>query len=236
MRRPLPIVLVVAVGVLAALVYFFGRPVVNAAERISRLRAYLNDPAAYADWQIEVGERCPGAPFLLPTTGYLGFGYGDSWRTGQRHQGFDIFGPTGLGQTPVIAAYNGYLTRLPEWRSTVIIRVPEDPLQPTRQIWTYYTHLANPQGNDFISDDFPPGTSEQFVTAGTLLGYQGNYSGNPSNPVGMHLHFSIVKDDGGGQFLNELVMANTLDPSPYLGLAGSASDDWTEPAKCAGGE
>jgi len=33
-----------------------------------------------------------------------------------------------------------------------------------------------------------------------------------------HLHFSIVKDDGNGQFLNELKIQNTLDPSPYLGL------------------
>ena len=98
------------------------------------------------------------------------------------------------------------------------MRVPSDPLQPDRQIWTYYTHLADQQGNSYISDDYPPGTSEVFIKAGTFLGYMGNYSGNSNNPVGVHLHFSIVKDDGDGQFLNELNIKNTLDPSPYFNL------------------
>ena len=114
-----------------------------------------------------------------------------------------------MGITPIYAAYDGYLTRQPDWKSTVIIRIPQDPLQPDRQIWTYYTHMADQQGNDFISGDFPPGTSEAFVPAGTLLGYQGNFSGTPGNPTGVHLHFSIVKDDGDGNFLNETILENT---------------------------
>jgi hypothetical protein len=233
MRRPLVwVLLLVPLAALAGIVLYFARPAAEAVDRITRLRAYLSDPAGHADWQMQAGTRCPGAPFILPTDGYLGFGYGDSWRPGHRHQGFDIFGPTGLGETAVIAAYDGYLTRLPAWKSTVIIRVPDDPLNPGQQIWTYYTHLADAAGNDFISDDFPPGTHERFVAAGTLLGYQGNYSGEPGSPVAMHLHFSIVKDDGTGEFLNELEFGNTLDPSPYLGLAGSASADWSQPIAC----
>jgi hypothetical protein len=35
--------------------------------------------------------------------------------------------------------------------------------------------------------------------------------------VGVHLHFSVVRDQG-GRWLNELEIRNTLDPSPYLGL------------------
>ena len=66
--------------------------------------------------------------------------------------------------------------------------------------------------------EFPAGTSEKLVEAGTFLGYQGNFSGDPNNPVGIHLHFSIVEDDGNGKFKNELEINNTLDPSPYLGL------------------
>ena len=69
----------------------------------------------------------------------------------------------------------------------------------------------------FIAAEFPPGTTEKFGNAGELLGYQGNYSGDPQNPVGVHLHFSITKDDGQGKYLNELKIQNTLDPSPYLG-------------------
>lgn len=228
--RPLP--LFIALGIVLGLAYYFLAPLVPTLPRRARLRTYLADPAAHADWQIVAGERCGDAPFILPTTGYLGFGYGDAWRPGHRHQGFDLFGPTGLGETAVIAAHSGYLTRLPGWKSSVIIRIPHDPLEPGRQIWAYYTHMADSKGDSFINVDFPPGTSERYVEAGTLLGYQGNYSGDPGHPVGMHLHFSIVKDDGRGRFLNELRIENTLDPSPYLGLKGNVNDDWLGPVKC----
>ncbi len=118
----------------------------------------------------------------------------------------------------MIAAYEGYLTRLPDWTSSVIMRVPNDPLEPGRQIWLYYTHMADKDGNSFIDKAFPRGTNEVLIPAGTLLGYQGNYSGDPFNPTGIHLHFSIVRDDGNGTFRNELEIENTLDPSPYLGM------------------
>ena len=168
------------------------------------------------------GERCGDAPFQVPTSGLIGFLWDDSFRPGHRHSGLDIFGGSQAGITPVHAAYDGYLTRLADWKSTVIIRIPSDPLQPGRQIWTYYTHMASPAGESFVDAAFPPGTSEVFVPAGTLLGYQGNYSGTPGNPTGVHLHFSIVLDDGNGSFRNELEIANTLDPSPYLGIALNA--------------
>jgi hypothetical protein len=224
--RSLPVLLIVTLGVLLGLAYYFLRPLVATYPRVQRLHIYLDDPAAHSDWQIKAGERCGAAPFMLPTNGYLGFGYGDSWRPGQRHQGLDIFGPTGLNATPIFAAYSGFLTRLPDWKSTVILRIPRDPLNTSRQIWTYYTHMADPAGHSFVSPDFPPGTSEKYVEAGTLLGQQGNYSGDAENPVGMHLHFSIVQDDGTGHFKNELKIENTLDPIPYLGLVQDKSGIW----------
>ena len=202
---------------------------------LSRLRQYLSNPRAYDDWEIRASERCGAAPFLLPTDGYVGFVWGDSFRPGRSHQGIDVFGPTGpdgLGRTPVVAAYDGYLTRLPDWRSAVILRHPKDPLQPERQIWTYYTHMADPDGRSFIDPAFPAGTTERFVRAGTRLGYQGNYSADPSSPTGMHLHFSIVRDDGEGRFLNELQIGNTLDPSPYLGIEVNAQRLGDELAVC----
>jgi murein DD-endopeptidase MepM/ murein hydrolase activator NlpD len=158
----------------------------------------------------------------MPTDGLIGFLWGDSFRPGHTHQGLDIFGGSPSGIVPVIAAYPGYLSRLPDWKSTVIIRIPIDPLQPGRQIWTYYTHMADQEGNSFIAPAFPPGVNEIFVEAGTFLGFQGDFSGNPGNPTGVHLHFSIVKDDGQGQFTNELEIENTYEPSPYLGLSLNA--------------
>jgi hypothetical protein len=169
--------------------------------------------------------QCDSAPFIFPTDGLIGFIWDDSFRPGHRHQGIDIFSGTEAGVTAVVAAYPGYLTREADWKSTVIIRVPQDPLQPGRQIWVYYTHMADIQGNSFISSQFPAGTKEVYVEAGTLLGYQGNYSGDPANPVGVHLHISIVKDDGFGKYKNELEIKNTYDPSPYFGLLLNANEN-----------
>jgi murein DD-endopeptidase MepM/ murein hydrolase activator NlpD len=193
---------------------------------------WLRDPGAHPEWAIQAGRRCGQAPFLHPTDGFIGYLWGDSFRPGYHHQGLDIFGGDSLNQTPVVAAYPGYLTRLPEWKSAVIIRIPDDPLHPGRQIWIYYAHMADPDGNSFISPEFPAGTNEVFVEAGTLLGYQGNYSGDPFNPVGIHLHFSLVLDDGQGRFRNELEIQNTLDPSPYLGLPVNAQLNHGEVPVC----
>lgn len=217
------LVVVAATGAVAG--YAFYRSHVFSPARFERLMAWLRNPARHAEWQMHAGKICNQAPFQMPTNGYIGFLWGDSFRIGHHHQGIDIFGGSEAGVTPVYAAYPGYLTRQPDWKSTVIIRIPQDPLEPGRQIWSYYTHMASPEGESYIAPDFPPGTFEVYVEAGRLLGYQGNYSGTPNNPVGVHLHFSIVKDDGQGSYLNELEMANTLDPSPYLGLPLNASQN-----------
>jgi hypothetical protein len=210
------IAVLILVGILGFFIYNqWGGSSINRSAAVMR---WLRNPDEHPEWGLTAGQRCAEAPFLLPTDGLAGFLWDDSFRPGHRHTGIDIFGGTDVGITPVIAAYSGYLTRQDDWKSSVIIRIPEDPLQPGQQIWTYYTHMADSQGNSFIVPEFPPGTYEAYVEAGTLLGYQGNYSGNPGNPTGVHLHFSVVEDDGHGRFKNELEIENTYDPSPYLGL------------------
>jgi murein DD-endopeptidase MepM/ murein hydrolase activator NlpD len=203
--------------------YFLYRKFAPRTGRSRLVLAWLNSPSTHADWAVKAGQRCAEAPFMIPTDGFIGYLWGDSFQLGHRHQGIDIFGGQDVDLTPVVAAYAGYLTRLADWKSSLIIRVPDDPLFPGRQIWTYYTHMASSQGASFIAPEFPPGTREVFVEAGALLGYQGNYSGDPGNPVGVHLHFSIVQDDDQGNFRNELEIKNTLDPSPYLGLPLNAA-------------
>ncbi len=74
------------------------------------------------------------------------------------------------------------------------------------------------------------------MEAGTLLGYQGNFSGAPGNPTGVHLHFSIVRDDGASQYLNELDIENTYDPSPYLGLPLNANSNLDQIPTCSSWE
>lgn len=198
-----------------------------------RVLTYLRNPEKYSAWEVKAGERCAGAVFSFPTSGFIGYVWDDSFRPGHRHSGLDIFGGTDINVTPVVAAYDGYLTRLSDWKSSVIIRIPSDPLHPGRQIWTYYTHMADEAGNSYISPEFPPGTAEVFVPAGTLLGYQGDYSGDPLNPVGVHLHFSIVKDDGTGAFTNETAITNTYDPSPYFNLRLNSKDHPDEIPVCS---
>jgi len=109
---------------------------------------------------------CPSAPFILPTEGFIGLLYADPrgpYSRSRPHQGIDIFSNSEPGVTPVLAAYDGYVTREPEWRSSIVLRVPDDPLQEGRQIWLYYTHMADAEGNDFIEGFIPPGTRELFV-------------------------------------------------------------------------
>ncbi len=228
MKRQFPFSRLIISGVVViALVsgYFLYRKYATDARRSVRVMTWLNDPKAHPDWAIQAGERCGDAPFVFPSTGFVGYLWDDSFRLSHRHQGIDIFGGEEPGKVAVRGAYAGYLTRLPDWKSSLIIRIPQDPLVPNRQIWTYYTHLADSDGNSFIAPEFPAGASEIYVEAGTLLGYQGNYSGDPYNPTGIHLHFSIVLDDPKqpGHFLNELEIRNTLDPSPYLGLPLNAN-------------
>lgn len=212
--------------------FYFTRGGSSISARSAKVLSYIRHPEDHQEWLVEAGSYCGSAPFAFPSTGMVGYVWNDSFRPGHHHTGLDIFSPDGLGLTPIYAVYDGYLTRLPDWKSSVILRHPDDPLNPGEQIWTYYTHMADPDGNSFIVDAFPPGTVELFVSAGTLLGYQGNYSGNSLNPTGIHLHISIVKSDSDGSFLNETDIKNTLDPSPYFGFPLSSEQVGEDIPRC----
>lgn len=232
MRKFLLIFLsLIIIAALIAVYFVFISPTPDAM-RTRHVITWIRGNGERTEWAIKPLDRCGDAPFILPTYGLIGYVWGDSFKPGYRHQGIDIFAGTDVGITPVYAAYDGYLTRQSDWKSTVIIRIPSDPLEPGRQIWAYYTHMADAEGMTTIDPAFPPGTQEVFVQAGTLLGYQGSYSGSAGNPVGVHLHFSIVKDDGYGNYLNELEIGNTLDPSRYLGLDLNASNEPDMPILC----
>ncbi len=224
-------------GIAIGLGVYVYRTMLPTTGRSARLVEWIRHPEDHLDWAVHAGTRClPSAPFVMPTDGLVGYLWDDSFRPGHRHTGLDIFGGTEVGITRVVAAYPGYLTRLLDWKSAVIVRVPEDPLQLGRQIWLYYTHMADPNGNSFISSDFPPGTAEVYIEAGTFLGYQGNYTGDAVNPSGVHLHFSIVLSGDDDNFLNELEIKNTLDPSPYFGIPLNAHTAPDEIVVCGGEE
>jgi murein DD-endopeptidase MepM/ murein hydrolase activator NlpD len=235
MKRLMLITLSVLIVVALVVSYFLFLDPSASRNRTMYVVKFIRNPEQHTDWVLPALTRCGNAPFIFPSAGFIGYLWDDTFKPGHRHQGIDIFAGTDVGITPVYAAYDGYLTREEGWISTVIIRIPSDPLHPSQQIWTYYTHMADAAGNSFVSAEFPAGTHEVFVKAGTLLGYQGNYSGDPSNPVGVHLHFSVVRDDGNGKYTNELEFANTYDPSAYLGLPLNASDNPQLPILCTSG-
>ena len=224
----LAVFLILASGI----TYLLYRKGVFSSIRDQRVNDWIRRPQDHSAWMVKAGQVCQDAPFQIPTDGFIGYLWDDSFQIGHRHQGIDIFSPTGSGKTPIYAAYDGYLSRNTDWKSSLIIRIPEDPLQPDRQIWSYYTHMADENGASFIAADFPPGTTEKFVKAGTLLGYQGNFSGTPGSPVGVHLHFSIVLSDSAGKYLNELNIENTLDPTPYFKLNLNAHQNQDEIPLC----
>jgi peptidoglycan LD-endopeptidase LytH len=220
-RRLLPLAILAAVLLLAAyLAARFLLPFRNpAGQRF--LHWWRGDDATRAALITVQREACPGAPFILPSDGFVGLLYADPrgpYSARNPHQGIDIFSNADPGTTPVYAAADGYITREPTWVSSLIQRIPDDPLNPGQQIWLYYTHMASRAGDSYIHDAFPPGTQDQFVPQGTLLGTTGDYNGTSPRTVWTHLHFSIVRDDGAGAYLNELDFPNTLDPSPYLGM------------------
>ena len=201
-----------------------------------QLYTYATDPTSRPALITNLSQPCPGAPFRLPSAGFVGFLYNDPTAPNtplNRHTGIDIFGNGEPNAVPIYAAYDGYLTRLPNWIGSVIIRIPKDPLDPSRQIWTYYTHMANLSGQiSYVSSAFPPGTHEKFVKQGTLLGFQGLYAGVGASPILMHVHFSVVLSDSNGSFRNETHIENTLDPSPYFGLNVNASKQPVIPVRC----
>ena len=205
-------------------------------DRITLIGTWFDDPAEQPDWLVKGGSYCPGAPMMFPSDGFIGVGWSDGVPPMYEHTGYDIFSPAGAENvTPIYAAADGYLTRESTWRSSVIIRHPDFDALPEitggEQIWTYYTHMASADGQTiYVAPEFPKGTREKFVEAGTILGYQGTWSGRLGDPVGLHLHFSIPVTVEGGGYANETIIANTLDPAPFLGIV--EGDDGI--LRCAG--
>ncbi len=230
-RLFIAVAVILFVNAIIAVVTYFYLDRSNSPESIGN---WFRQPETRPDLITDNTDLCEGAPFILPSPGFIGLLWRDPsgpYNILRRHTGIDIFGDGAPGEVPVIAVYDGYLTRLDDWFSTVIIR-HDDPLQPGRTIWTYYTHMGNRSGTEsFIDEAFPAGTSEVFVEQGTLLGYQGEYAGTGA-PVGLHVHLSIVESEDDGSFKNEAILDNTLDPSPYFGLPLNINDLPERPIQC----
>lgn len=232
MRRKALMAGVLGVGALLIGGWLAYRWYIGSSNSNVTIRQWLINPQAHADLSTDALTQCPDAPFVLPSEGFIGLLWRDDaapYNALNRHTGVDIFGAGASGTVPIYAVYDGFATRLEDWTSSLIIR-HDDPLQPGRTIWTYYTHMAARDGTSYIDDAFPAGTFSKPVAQGDLLGYQGDY--NPSFPVALHLHFSIVTSEPDGSFRNEAILENTLDPSPYFGMNLNADTQTERPVTC----
>jgi hypothetical protein len=148
-RRANLIVLVGGLALLAlVLMWRYAVPTASPSRSNDLIREYLLFPTRRPALSNASRMQCDGAPFILPSAGLIGLMYGDTaapYTSTRRHTGIDIFGDGPAGTVPIYAVYDGWLTRREDWRSTVIIR-HDDPLQPGRTIWTYYTHMASRDG------------------------------------------------------------------------------------------
>jgi hypothetical protein len=170
---------------------------------------------------------CPGAVWRLPSDGALGV----QWR----EAGLDFLGQGNQGKVPVYAVADGLLTRLTEWTDAVAI-FHEDPLHPTKKVWSYYSGMAAANGTDsYVAPDFPLGATDIPVKAGQLLGYQGTWSGKPFWPRWLHVHFTVIRAEDQAEFPSELTLEEILeDPTPYLNVELKSETDTqnSQPLEC----
>ncbi len=155
---------------------------------------------------------CAGSAWQLPSASPMGI----KWQ----NNGLDF--SSGQGQKNKIAVYavaDGLLTRQTDWFDAVAV-LHDDPLQSGSQVWTYYAGMAAANGVDsFVSQDFPPGSTNVTVKAGQLIGYQGTWSGKPLWATWTHMHFAVIKPAEKNNFPANLTHAERLDPTQYLKLA-----------------
>ena len=152
------------------------------------------------------GDRCPDAPWRLPTESDLGLW----WYT--KALGFMDAGYQNT--VPVHAVADGLLTRREAWNDAVAIQ-HDDPLHPGKKVWTFYGGMADADNEaSFVADAFPPGSEGVPVKAGDLLGYQGRWW---QGPIWVHVHFAITPARADGSFPAALVnRADASDePLPY---------------------
>ena len=166
--------------------------------------------------------QCPGAPFVLPTSGnlwtrwheYLSPGACNDCNPGCDHTGIDVGADL---NTPVYAAYSGTAYYVGTCAIRIIHTIDSSwaGTVPDLTVQTYYTHLNWRRG-------------EGWAEKGEIIGGQGT-CGN----VNTHLHFSIAE-----QWANELCIGNTRDPSSYLGAQvndhNNPQPKWV-PVQCGGG-
>ncbi len=195
--------------------------------------AFLADTIVYRPRNPGAGQPgdlvvCPEAPWRLPTRSELG-----AWWEDRR---LILMGEGYEGDAPVYAVADGLLSRPAGRHDAVAIR-HDDPLRPGRKVWTLYEGMTGIWGRrSLVASRFAPGSTGVPVKGGDLLGYQGQFAARMGTPYWVHLEFAVVPAETDGTLpagwvdswseerpdAGEAGQVQLLDPSPYLGIFGSA--------------
>ncbi|MFP4393962.1 MAG: ArnT family glycosyltransferase [Anaerolineales bacterium] len=196
--------------------YYLSDRVANTHVHRPRVETRAGEPRAPVD-------RCPGAPWRLPSDGALGVRWdGATLR---------IYGRGNVGTAPVVAVADGHLFRPAGagWEGAVAI-LHDDPLHPGTRVWSIYGDLRSADGADLVAAAFPPGSAGIPVQRGDLLGYQGQWQEDAPAAAWMHVRFAVLPAGALTETLDPeeitpppLASAQALSPAPYLGLQLSSS-------------
>ena len=163
---------------------------------------------------IKLSPKAPGVQerHLHGPHGASKVGYGVNWLLikladgDYLHDGIDIWQvDQRVNVEPVYAVCNGLLIPFTNWSFRIQCDSIDSIFQvPHRQVWVYYTHMANQNGSvSYILPEFRSGKPSSRVSQGQLLGYQGI-----KGTEVVHLHLSV--NTCASERCN-------IDPSPYFG-------------------
>jgi len=156
-----------------------------------RADSLVFQPKDFENFRYPKNLQCPGAQWKLPTQADMGL----MWYNRQ----LLMLGDGREGEVPVFAIADGRLYQFSEWHNSVAIQ-HQDPRDPAKKIWSFYSSLAPAQGNHqpFIEEAFINANGVA-VKAGDLIGYQGRWLG-PNQTTWVHLRFALIPSESDGTF------------------------------------
>lgn len=174
----------------------------------------------------ELNEKIAGlststeVPFVIPSEGYVATYAGTFGgnMNGMRHLGIDIWTTTqNSGHlsdhkgNPVYSACDGKVVGIdPENAGMTILcdEISGDYMIPAKKVYTHYAHMGHAETKDLFMER---GVGSR-VSAGDLIGYQGDLSSYFPEMRNVHLHFSVFTG------LAETDMSGgALNPCLYIG-------------------
>ena len=180
----------------------------NYAAQNIRANSLAFEPKDIKNEIYPINRACLGAPWQIPTDAHMGL----FWYNRQ----LLMMGAGRSGEIPVFAVADGLLYQFPEWKTSVAIQ-HDDPFTPGKKLWSFYGDLAPAFDleNAYIVDHFI-GLQGVRVSAGDLIGYQGQWLGS-FQQTWVHARFALLPAEEDGRFPESLLpIDDFFAPLPSL--------------------